>query len=761
KSAETRLAWPVFRPRLLAQVTVRVVLDGGVSMAVWEPLALELQRVLASSQAFRQVLVQRLEPSHLNAPERGGGVEEQTTVILLLSDSAGHHWWDGTIHPWLESKTHSQPLVLIHTLPPRYWATTALSQAEQVTFSNRIALAPNSRYEVIRRLPNPWDPPEPADAEPEDSALRLPMITLDRRELGSWAALVAGEPRARCVGRVLTKTGPPAATAAEEAEGDQELSQAEAESLWQVFESRASPEAQDLLMAMAASPVLTLPILRLLQAAEAPRAFSPQPLAEVLVSGLVRRLERQGDDVAPEHLQFELLPAVRRLLEPRLSPERHRQVLASVTDLLERHWNKQGTGTSFKALLLGPKDVLKEEHPDLFHIANVTAAMLDSLPGQQFRELAAQLRGRDSDAPPGSPWPSSMVFDDAEFETAQLVDVPPLETIPFTTARFAEAELGRISFKTATLQPDLTPRFFDGEAWAFHDPLQRDRLPFGATAEKADPLALTLVEIPAGTFQMGSPPDEPERSADEGPQHEVTLQSFFISQTPITQAQWRQVAQWSEQPGEHWGRDLKPNPSNFSDQPDSDQRPVEQVSWRDAMEFSNRLSQRTGRFYTLPSEAQWEVACRAGTTTPFAFGETLSNEVANDRASQTYGSGSKGNFLQQTTPVGMFPANAWGLQDMHGNVWEWCLDHWHDSYEGAPTDGSAWLNPTEPNNKAIKKGDKGTSREEEVRLLRGGSWYSLPWDCRSANRLRNEPGYAYDDLGFRVVCLPQGPSLNS
>ncbi|MFM7642890.1 MAG: SAV_2336 N-terminal domain-related protein, partial [Cyanobium sp.] len=386
KSAETRLAWPVFRPRLLAQVTVRVVLDGGVSMAVWEPLALELQRVLASSQAFRQVLVQRLEPSHLTAPERGGGVEEQTTVILLLSDSAGHHWWDGTINPWLESKTHSQPLVLIHTLPPRYWATTALSQAEQVTFSNRIALAPNSRYEVIRRLPNPWDPPEPADAEPEDSALRLPMITLDRRELSSWAALVAGEPRARCVGRVLTKTGPPAAPAAEEAAGDQELSQAEAESLWQVFESRASPEAQDLLMAMAASPVLTLPILRLLQAAEAPRAFSPQPLAEVLVSGLVRRLERQGDDVAPEHLQFELLPAVRRLLVPRLSPERHRQVLASVTDLLERHWNKQGTGTSFKALLLGPKDVLKEEHPDLFHIANVTAAMLDSLPGQQFRE---------------------------------------------------------------------------------------------------------------------------------------------------------------------------------------------------------------------------------------------------------------------------------------------------------------------------------------------------------------------------------------
>jgi formylglycine-generating enzyme required for sulfatase activity len=174
---------------------------------------------------------------------------------------------------------------------------------------------------------------------------------------------------------------------------------------------------------------------------------------------------------------------------------------------------------------------------------------------------------------------------------------------------------------------------------------------------------------------------------------------------------------------------------------------VEQVSWLDAMEFCHRLSQRTGRHYTLPSEAQWEYACRAGTATPFAFGATLTAELANYDANTSYVDGPKGEYRQQTTPVGMFPANAWGLQDMHGNVYEWCLDHWHASYEGAPADGSAWLKPS--------------ATDEEERLLRGGSWYNGPRNCRSAYRDRLLPVIASYHVGFRVVCLPQGPSLNA
>jgi formylglycine-generating enzyme required for sulfatase activity len=164
------------------------------------------------------------------------------------------------------------------------------------------------------------------------------------------------------------------------------------------------------------------------------------------------------------------------------------------------------------------------------------------------------------------------------------------------------------------------------------------------------------------------------------------------------------------------------------------------------MEFCSRLSQRTGRSYTLPSEAQWEYACRAGTETPFHFGDTISSDLANYNGEYAYADGPKGIYPEQTTPVGMFPANAWGLQDMHGNVLEWCLDEWHDNYNGAPTDGSAWVDYT-----------KGEKNKESVkrRLLRGGSWPLHPAFCRSAYRFIYHPVDRGNYIGFRVCCLPQ------
>ncbi|MFN7871802.1 MAG: formylglycine-generating enzyme family protein, partial [Cyanobacteriota bacterium] len=246
----------------------------------------------------------------------------------------------------------------------------------------------------------------------------------------------------------------------------------------------------------------------------------------------------------------------------------------------------------------------------------------------------------------------------------------------------------------------------------------------------------------------------------EGPQHLVQLHGFFMGQTPITQAQWREVADWQERPGERWGRQLETDPSLFQSnaeqgerlerlfetEANTDNRPVEQVSWLDAMEFCSRLSQRTGRSYTLPSEAQWEYACRAGTTTPFHFGDTISSELANYDGDYTYADGPKGIYRKQTTPVGMFPANAWGLYDMHGNIWECCLDEWHGNYNGAPTDGSAWVNYTE--------GEK-NKESDKIRLLRGGSWSDGPRICRSACRDDDHPDYRGDYFGFRVCCLPQ------
>jgi formylglycine-generating enzyme required for sulfatase activity len=252
------------------------------------------------------------------------------------------------------------------------------------------------------------------------------------------------------------------------------------------------------------------------------------------------------------------------------------------------------------------------------------------------------------------------------------------------------------------------------------------------TEALGDKVELDMVLIPGDSFQMGSPKDELERQADEGPQRLVTVPSFFMGRTPITQAQWRQVAKLPKVEA-----DLKPNPSNFK----GNNLPVEQVSWNDTTEFCARLSRHTQREYRLPSEAEWEYACRAGTTTAFHFGETISTDLANycgtNKEYGAYGRGEKGIYREKTTDVGEFLPNQFGLHDMHGNVWEWCMDDWHDNYQGAPNDGSARL-----------KNAKTASRK----VTRGGSWYNLPWYCRSALRDFRTRDYRNDFIGFRVIC---------
>jgi formylglycine-generating enzyme required for sulfatase activity len=275
--------------------------------------------------------------------------------------------------------------------------------------------------------------------------------------------------------------------------------------------------------------------------------------------------------------------------------------------------------------------------------------------------------------------------------------------------------------------------------WNTRQLAYRERLVEGVT--------MTLLRIPAGSFRMGAPEGEEGSTDAERPLHRVTLGDFLLGQTPITQAQWRAVAKWERREHEEeesWPRELDPDPVGKLGDPRrfrGEERPVVNVSWKEAMAFCQRLRLRTGKNYTLPSEAQWEYACRAGTTTPFHFGATISSELANYRGTSRHASGPKGEFREQTTRVGMFPANAWGLKDMHGNVWEWCLDHWHHTYAGAPDDGGAWLDEKAP--------------EHALRLLRGGSWFDEPRYCRSACRNRNLPGLAIVGRGFRVCCLPQ------
>jgi formylglycine-generating enzyme required for sulfatase activity len=244
----------------------------------------------------------------------------------------------------------------------------------------------------------------------------------------------------------------------------------------------------------------------------------------------------------------------------------------------------------------------------------------------------------------------------------------------------------------------------------------------GITVSLAPGVEMKFAYIPPGSFFMGSPESEEGRSDNEGPQHRVTLEKgFYLGIYPVTQAQWQAV--------------MGNNPSHFQ----GENLPVEMVSWVECVEFCRKLSERDGHLYRLPTEAEWEYACRAGTTTPFAFGETITTDQVNYDGNYPDGGGKKGVSRQRTTPVGSFPANAWGLFDMHGNVWNWCHD-WFDARSYTRNPSNAALRP----------------HGGLVRVNRGGSWHSPAWRCRSAFRGNCGPTSGSNRLGFRVAL---GPSV--
>jgi|GEM_PF-596123 len=297
------------------------------------------------------------------------------------------------------------------------------------------------------------------------------------------------------------------------------------------------------------------------------------------------------------------------------------------------------------------------------------------------------------------------------------INLPGLQTFTFETARL-DAEGTIIDRSTKTAQ--------------------------SFTEDLGNGVKLEMVMVPGGTLTMGLRKYQAKYEVtkryrissqdllmDNTPRRQVTVWPFAIGKYEVTQEQWRAVTALPKVE-----RDLKPAPSEFK----GDSLPVERVSWYDAVEFCKRLSKKTGRTYRLPSEAEWEYAARAGTTTPFAFGETITPEVVNygGKSFYPYASAPKGVYREKTVPVGSLGlANVFGLFDMHGNVWEWCQDVWHYSYDedNPPTDGSAWT----------------AGGEQDERVLRGGSWLLEGELCGSDFRNRSAPGARYDDVGFRVV----------
>lgn len=238
------------------------------------------------------------------------------------------------------------------------------------------------------------------------------------------------------------------------------------------------------------------------------------------------------------------------------------------------------------------------------------------------------------------------------------------------------------------------------------------------------PFAPQLCVIPAGRFLMGSPENEPERREGEGPQREVVIErSFALGRFAVTFEEYDafcNAAGAMTHKDQGWGRG---------------RRPAINVSCEDAEAYCAWLTERTGAEYRLPSEAEWEYACRAGTDTPFWWGEAIDPQQANYDGDFVYaGGGSKGVFRQETEPVDSFTPNQWGLYQTHGNVWEWCADHWYNDYDGAPIDGSAWM-----------------ERDESSAVLRGGSWFNYPQYLRSAYRGGDRRDVRVSYIGFRVA----------
>jgi len=228
-----------------------------------------------------------------------------------------------------------------------------------------------------------------------------------------------------------------------------------------------------------------------------------------------------------------------------------------------------------------------------------------------------------------------------------------------------------------------------------------------------------MVVIPAGVFLMGSPDRESDREKDESPQHRVSVAKVAMGQHEVTQGQWTAL--------------MGSNPSGFKDCGDA--CPVDGVSWDDAQSYVRALSEKTGKTYRLPSEAEWEYAARAGMTMPFHTGRTITSAQANFDGNYTYNGSAKGQYREKTTPVGTFHVNGFGLSDMHGNVWEWVEDCWHQTYEKSPDHGESWV----------------VDCMDSRRVMRGGSWANKPWSLRLSYRGRSFPATRDNDTGLRVV----------
>ena len=717
-----------------------IVVEDSPSLKLWEDTITELQTLVEQQGAFRQIRTwglqgEKSQDKKVEAIQLSPNWQPTSTalrprpastlldptgrrIIWLVSDCTSDLWDYPAIYECLEKWGKQSPLVIMQLLPERLWSRTALGIGEPLRFHAAPPGATLSMLSAGATLIYPAE--EEEEGEDEKKSISLPVISLEPEPLNRWAKVTTGVGDASVAGLqiFLNDLVPQANTSAL-------LTSLTPEQRVQQFCATASITAQKLAGLMAALPV-SLPVAHLIQKTLLPQSRQVH-LAEVFMGGLL-------DTVLPSlplHRDQPLQPAqycfpapVREKLIDAVPISKTTQVLDTVSAYISE---RLGLGTKSFAALIAEYPQLEPNQQRLIQpIAELGLGTLRRL-GGNYRIKADQLAAAINPSPPKP--------------IAQ--DWPPIQPHLYQTVIVEVDLLQRFDFETATLERQQQNSALGQPTWEI---IKSPGYGWQRVEDVGNGGQLELVEIVGGSFRMGAPEDEPEQYSDETPQHEVLLSDFFISKAPITQAQWRAVASLPLV-----NQELEADPSHFK----GENRPVEQVSWADAVEFCARLSIKPGWEWGLPTEAEWEYACRGGTTTPFYFGETITTDLANYRGtdreyegktfSGSYGAGPKGIFREQTTDIKSFPANAFGLYDLHGNVWEWCADDWHEGYGDKPealkeNGHLPWINAE-------------TLTEEEIqRSLRGGSWDDDPGYCRSAYRYYDRPDVRYYNVGFRVVC---------
>ncbi len=733
--AETGVWQPVLKPESELWLDVALVFDTSPSMSLWQRLSADIQKLLSRYGEFRDVRTWMLRhrDGTVELTARNGvvckpkelRVGDRRRLVVIISDCVAAAWHNGEMQKLVEVWSSQLPTVVFQVFPERLWVRTALARSVTVEFQGRQAgLASDDLRPFARSV---WDRHRVKGSVQRDHQVRLPVVSLEYDALSRWAQVVAGDGRSRVLGIVWDAE--PAVMVAPTTPAIVNV-----KARIDTFVMTASPISLELAARLASAPVITLPIARIILKSIGLDA-SAVHMAEVFMSGLLRVSGTQVPTFEnAERVAYELIDdEVRDRLRSGSRVGDALDVFAKVSDYIAGGLGK--SVNEFWALLRSPgTESTTEETEFLEAFARVSAQVLRGL-GSQFEQIANSLTPVQVEEAQSSV--------EAENQFSELQDCT-YESIAIT------AILDRVAFETVTIDRQRDRLFGlrkpwkidrqTASAWGYTEILHpAAQLPFLGEQESpkstewevegGSPETLAMIAIPSGTFTMGASKKEEGGRDDERPTHPVTVQSFYMGQHQVTQAQWKVVAGYPP-----IDRPLGPDPSHFK----GDRLPVENVTWDEAQEFCNRLSAQTGKAYRLPSEAEWEYACRAGTTTPFHFGETIAPELANYNGTSTYNDGPKGEYRKKTIEVGSFPANDWGLYDTRGNVLEWCEDDWHSNYDRAPADGSAWVE---------------SAGENAGKLLRGGSWLSDPVYCRSAfrhNGTRDSRNYF---VGFRVSCV--------